>query len=298
MGIPFNRDDPTFKVYKEHADQGDTLSPAFLAKLWAASLSPNQKHEEHRDPIDRILPYLRKYVDYRNLFRDLFSHPQGVPTPPRTLDSFNSSVFHASYGPAFSQGFSVSDEELEILGYRGYTCGICLMNFPLAVYAPKYVIGQEANGQQELLPIISAVHQCNVQRAAAYSSIPIETRKTIFGDLRKDLPDRIMTSVKSWTNNRCDIVSFEIPYHGYRNYSLDLFPDDESHWSIRTIKNRKTNFNSDEEMMDFIRSSNSSTAGLFKINSQSQDNGYKSMYFIAIVPMDIPSHEPIRSSVV
>jgi hypothetical protein len=64
MGIPFNRDDPNSKVYKEHAAQGDTWSPAFLAGLWSTSLSPNQKHEEHRDPIDRILPYLRKYVEY------------------------------------------------------------------------------------------------------------------------------------------------------------------------------------------------------------------------------------------
>jgi len=144
MGIPFNRDDPTFKFYKEHAGQGDTWSPAFLAELWAASLSPNQNHEEHWDPIDRILPYLRKYVEYRNLSRDLFSRPQGVPLTPRSLDSFNSSVFQASYGLAFSQGFSFSDEELEILGYRGYTCGICLMNHPLAVYARRCNNGQEA----------------------------------------------------------------------------------------------------------------------------------------------------------
>jgi hypothetical protein len=151
------------------------------------------------------------------------------------------------------------------------------MNHPLAVYARKYVIGQEANGEQVLLQLIPAVHQCNVQRVAKYRSLPIETRKTKFGDLLKDLPDRVMASVKSWTNNRCGIVS------------LDLFPDDESHWSIRTIKNRKTSFKNDEEMMDFIRSANSSTVELFNVYSQSKENGYKSTYFIAVIPIAIPS---------
>jgi hypothetical protein len=132
---PFTRDDPKFEVYKEYANQGSASSPAFLTELWVASLSPNQKHDEPKDPIDRILPYLRKYVDHKNLSRELFSHSQGVPSTPRSIDSFNSGVFRASYGPAFSQGFSISDEELEILGYRGYTCGICLVNFALAVYA-------------------------------------------------------------------------------------------------------------------------------------------------------------------
>jgi hypothetical protein len=70
----------------------------------------------------------------------------------------------------------------------------------------------ETHSHQELLQIIPAVHQCNPQRAAAYSSLPIETRKTIFGDLFKNLPDRIIISVKSWTKNRSGLVSFEIPY--------------------------------------------------------------------------------------
>jgi len=299
IGIPFSRDDPTSKVYNEHADQRDTWSPAFLAELWAASQSPNQKHEEHRDPIDRILPYLRKYVDFRNLSRDLFSRPQGFPLNPRSLDSFNSSAFHASYGPAFSQGFSVIDEELEIFGYRGYTCGICLMNFALAVYARKYNDVLEAHNQQGGLQTIPAVHRCNVQRAVAYSSLPVETRNKIFTDLLKNLPVRIMTSVKSWTKNQSGLFSFEMkPYDVYKNFSSDLFPNDENHWSIRTIKNRKTTFKNDEEMMDFIRSANSSTAGLFNVRSQSQENGYKSAYFVMILPIDTASLEPIHSNVV
>jgi len=172
------------------------------------------------------------------------------------------------------------------------------MNHPLAVYARKYVIGQEANGEQVLLQLIPAVHQCNVQRVAKYRSLPIETRKTKFGDLLKDLPDRIMASVKSWTKNRCGIVSFEMPLDVYKDFSLDVFPNDENHWAIRAIKNRKTTFKNDGEMMDFIRSTSSSTAGLFNVYSQSQENGCTSTYFIIIVPMDIPSHEPMHSSVV
>jgi len=298
MGIPFSRDDPTFKVYKEHADQRDNWFPAFLAELWAASQSPNQKNEEHRDPIDKILPYLRKYVDFRNLSRDLFSRPQGAPLVPRSLDSFNSSAFHASYGPAFSQGFSVSDEELEIVGYRGYTCGICLMNFALAVYARKYNDVLEAHSQQGGLQTIPAVHRCNVQRAVEYSSLPVETRNKIFADLLQNLPVRVKTSVKSWTKNQSGLVSFEIPYDVYKNFSSDLFPNDENHWSIRTIKNRKTSFKNDEEMMDFINSANTSTAGLFNVHSQSQEKVHKYVYFVAIVPIDIPSHEPTHSSIV
>jgi hypothetical protein len=133
------------------------------------------------------------------------------------------------------------------------------------------------------------VHRCNVQRAAAFSSLPFETRKTIIADLLKTLPVELMTLVKSWTKNRSGLVSFELPYDVYKDFSLDLFPDNENHWLIRTTKNRKTTFKNDEEMMDFIRSANGSTAELFNVHSQSKENGYKSAYFIAIVPIVIPS---------
>jgi len=97
-----------------------------------------------------------------------------------------------------------------------------------------------------------------------------------------------MISVKSWTKNQSGLVSFEIPLDVYKDFPLDVFPNDENHWAIRTIKNRKTTFKNDEEMMDFIRSTNSSAAGLFNVHSQSQENGCKSTYFIAIIPVAIP----------
>ena len=116
------------------------------------------------------------------------------------------------------------------------------------------------------------MHRCTFERVDVYRSATIETRKTIFAELLKDLPDRTMTLVKSWTKNQSGLVSFELPY-AFKDFSLDLFPDDENHWSIRAIKNRQITFNNDEEMMDFIRSVDGSTAGLFNVQSQSQEDG-------------------------
>jgi hypothetical protein len=293
IGVPFNQDDSLLDVYKNLAEREGTLSPAFLAALQAASISSNRKYEEHTDIIDKSLPYLRKLVEFRNLSREILPSSQGIPLIP--------GAFGISCAPTFSQSFTVNDDELEIVGYLGHTCENCLINHPLALYVRKLKNGVEPPGdsQRELLQKVPTVHGCDPQRLIDLRSLPIETRKDMIADLHKTLPERVMTSVKSWTKNRSGLVSFEMkPYDFYKNFSLDLFPDDENHWSIRIVKNRKTIFNNDEEMMDFIRSANSSTAGLFNINSQSQENGYKSVYFTAIVPMDIPSHGPTHSFVV
>jgi hypothetical protein len=167
------------------------------------------------------------------------------------------------------------------------------MNHPLVLCVLKHKHRQEALSRLKPLQIISTEHQSNPRRVAVIGPLPIEKRRIIIAELFKNLPGRLMTSVKSWTKNRSCLVSFEIPCEAYKNLSLDLFPDNENHWSIRSIKNRQTTFENDEEMMDFIHSENSSTAGLFNIHLQSPQDGYKYTYFIAVIPV-LPENLNIR----
>jgi len=190
----------------------------------------------------------------------------------------------------YLQNFSLNEDELEIIGYRGHTCEICLINHPLAVYVRRLKNGREApqDGQQELLQIVPTKHGCDFQRALAISSLPIETRKVMIADLNKRLPESVMNSVNGWTKNQNGLISFEVRAEIKSGFSSDLFPEKESHWSVRTIKNRRTAFKSDEEMMDFICSASNATAGLFNVHTDSKKNGYNYPYFIAIYPTHIP----------
>ena len=171
---------------------------------------------------------------------------------------------------------------MEILSYHGYTCGSCLTNHPLAIYTRK----QPELGQQKQQQIIPTQHQCDSQRLIDCSSLPTKTKNKIIVDLHYRLPENITKAVNGWTKNRSCLLSIEIPYDIQEGYCIELFPEHENHWSIRTIQKKQTAFNSAEEVKDFICSANNATFGLFNVHLLSQQKDSKSTYFLFVSPID------------
>ena len=289
LGVPFNQNDFTSKPYKESAnrERSQPLS-AIASSLAAVSLSSAQKQQKNIDPFDYILPRLRKTAELKNLLSQLSTRSQGNP------------VFASSYGfthaacrlsNAFSnlpypQPFCFNDDEIEIVGYRGYACGSCLINHPLAIYTPKQpALGQQKQ-QRQLLQIIPTSHQCDSQRLIRCSSLPTETKHEIIANLYSSLPETIMKTVNAWTKNRSCLLSIEIPYNIQKGCCIDLFPKHENHWSIRTSKKRQTAFINAEEVKDFICSANNATFGLFNVHLPSKQMDSKSTYFLFVSPID------------
>ena len=290
LGVPINQNDFTSKPYKESAnrERSQPLS-AIASSLAAASLSSAQKQQKNIDPFDYILPRLRKTAELKNLLSQLSTRSQGNP------------VFASSYGfthaacnrlsnsfsnLTYPQPFCFNDDEIEIVGYRGYACGSCLINHPLAIYTPKQpALGQQKQ-QRQLLQIIPTSHQCDSQRLIRCSSLPTETKHEIIANLYSSLPETIMKTVNGWTKNRSCLLSIEIPYNIQKVYCIDLFPKHENHWSIRTTKKRQTAFINAEEVKDFICSANNATFGLFNVHLPSKQMDSESTYFLAIRPID------------
>ena len=289
LGVPINQNDFTSKPYKESAnrERSQPLS-AIASSLAAVSLSSAQKQQKNIDPFDYILPRLRKTAELKNLLSQLSTRSQGNP------------VFASSYGfthaacrlsNAFSnlpypQPFCFNDDEIEIVGYRGYACGSCLINHPLAIYTPKQpALGQQKQQRQQL-QIIPTSHQCDSQILIRCSSLPTETKHEIIANLYSSLPETIMKTVNAWTKNRSCLLSIEIPYNIQKVYCIDLFPKHENHWSIRTTKKRQTAFINAEEVKDFICSANNATFGLFNVHLPSKQMDSESTYFLAIRPID------------
>jgi hypothetical protein len=272
VGMPLNQN---AKMYKEYASRERSLSPiAIASSIAAASLSSTQKQEKNYDPIDRVLSPLRKAAEFKSLLSELSPPSQGIPTSANSYAAYTR-LSNAFCNPAYSQPLCFNDDEFQIVGYRGYTCGSCLTNHPLAIYTRKQ--------QQQVIPM---THQCDSQRLINCSSLPTKAKNEIIVYLHQRLPESIMEAVNAWTNNRSCLLSVEIPYNIEKGYPIDLFPKHENHWSTRATKKRQTAFNNAEELKNFIYSGNNASFGLFNVHLQSQQKDSKSTYFLFVSPID------------
>jgi hypothetical protein len=290
VGIPLNQNDFS-SIYKESASRERSLSPiAIASSIAAASLSSAHKQEKNYDPLDHVLPALRKVAEFKTLLSELSPPSQGIPISASSYAAYNR-LSNAFCNPAYSQPFCFNDDEFEIVGYRGNTCGSCLTNHPLAIYTRKQPESgqQRPQQQQQQQQIIPTTHQCDSQRLINCSSLPTKAKNEIIVNLHYGLPESIMEAVSAWTKNRSCLLSFEIPYNIQKGYSIDLFPKHENHWSTRATKKRQTAFNNAEELKNFICSANNATFGLFNVHLQSQQKDSKSTYFLFVSPIDTKS---------
>ena len=288
VGVPLNHNDFAPKMYKEFANQEPSLSPTAVASsIVAASLSSAHKQEKNNDPLDHVLPALRKFAEFKNLLSEISPGPQGIPISASSYGFTNvaCTLLSDSFrNPAYSQPFCFNDDEFEIVGFRGYACESCLINHPLAIYTRKRPVrGQPQQQQQQ--QIIPTTHQCDSQRLINCSSLPTKAKNETIVNLHYRLPESIMKAVNGWTKNRSCLLSIEIPYNIQKGYSIDLFPKHENHWSTRAIKKRQTAFNNAEELKDFISSANNATFGIFNVQLQSQQKDSKSKYFLFVSPI-------------
>jgi hypothetical protein len=279
--VPLNQNDFAPKMYKEFAKQEPSLSPTAVASsIAAASLSSAHKQEKNNDPLDHVLPALRKVAEFKTLLSELSPPSQGIPISASSYAAYNR-LSNAFCNTAYSQPFCFN--EFEIVGYRGYTCGSCLTNHPLAIYTRKQPgSGQQRPQQQQIIP---TTHQCDSQRLINCSSLPTKAKNETIVNLHDRLPESIMEAVNAWTKKRSCLLSFEIPYNIQKGYSIDLFPKHENHWSTRATKKRQTAFNNAEEVKDFICSANNATFGIFNVHFQSQQKDSKSTYFLFVSPI-------------
>jgi hypothetical protein len=182
VGVPLNQNDFAPKMYKEFANQEPSLSATAVASsIAAASLSSAHKQEKNNDPLDHVLPALRKVAEFKNLLSELSPGSQGIPISASSYGFTQAAWnrFSTAFGnPAYSQPFCFNDDEFEIVGYRGYACESCLINHPLAIYTRK----QPGSGQQPPLQrpqeqqIIPTTHQCDSQRLISCSSFPTKQK--------------------------------------------------------------------------------------------------------------------------
>jgi len=292
LGVPINQSQNAFtsKTYKESANR-ERSQPAIIASsIAAASLSSFQKQEKNNDLFDHILPLLRKTAEYINLLSQLSPRSQGNPISASSYGFTHAGcnyLSNAFSNPTLRQHLCFNDAEFEILGYRGYTFGSCLTNHQLAIYtAKRAALGQHQQEQLQLISMpIPTRHQCDSQKLIRCQSLPTKIKHEIIADLYNRLPESIMTTVNGWTRNRSCLLSIEIPYDIQEGYCIELFPEHENHWSIRTIQKKQTAFNSAEEVKDFICSANNATFGLFNVHLLSQQKEFKSTYFMAISPI-------------
>jgi hypothetical protein len=253
----------------------------------AASLSSTQNQKRNYDPFDNILRLLRKAAEFKNLFSELSPSPQRIPISTSFYTTCNP-LFNAFSNPAYSQPFR-SNNEYEVVGYRGYTCESCLINHPLAIYARKQSeLDQQFQLQQG--QTITVKHGCNPQRLRIRNSLPTKIRNKIIADLQYELPECIMKAVNDWTNRYPCLHSIEIPYHLLNGYPIDLFPNHESHWSTRATENRQIAFNNAEELKEFICSANNATLGIFNVHSLPQQKDFKSAYLLFVGPIGAQAH--------
>jgi hypothetical protein len=283
VGVPLNQNDFAPKMYKEFAKQEPSLSPTAVASsIAAASLSSAHKQEKNNDPIDHILPALRKVAEFKTLLSELSPPSQGIPISASSYAAYNR-LSNAFCNPAYSQPFCFN--EFEIVGYRGYICGSFLTNHPLAIYTRKQPGSGQQRPHQQQQQIIPTTHQCDSQRLINCSSLPTKAKNETIVNLHDRLPESIMEAVNAWTKNRSCLLSFEIPYNIQKGYSIDLFPKHENHWSTRATKKRQTAFNNAVELKDFICSANNATFGIFNVHFQSQQRDSRSTYFLFVSPI-------------
>jgi len=226
--MPLNKDDFTSKMYKEYAGQEPSLSPiAIASSITAASISSTQNQKRTYDPVEQVLRPLRKAAEFKNLISELSPRSQGIPLYANPYLVSNR-LYNTVSNRAYSQPFCFNDDEFEIAGYVGFTCGSCLTNDPLTISSRKQSeLDQQVQLQQ--LQIIRTEHQCDPQKLITCSSIPNKAKDKIILDLQRELQGSIIKAVNNWTKSTACLISFEVPYNLQKGYSIDLFPDHENH---------------------------------------------------------------------
>lgn len=285
IGMPSHQDDIIHKMCGEDSTQKAfaSYSSAVARAIAAGSLLSSQQREKNTDLLDHTLPILRKFAEYTSLLEQLSSHSHTMPT-------FFPNIYWPTYGTVIplsnnnreSLSHSFLNSELQVVGYLGFLCDVCLVNHPLAIYSRK--LTKLSNSGQQEIQTIRTEHQCNIQRAVRFRSLPMNTKTEIILNLFESLPETVLKKVNAWTDDRPCLVSRKFPPNVQNGNTIDLFPENENHWSIRATKNRQILFNNLEELKDFIMSARNATLGLFRIHSNSQDKEPKVPYFIAVTP--------------
>jgi len=292
-GMPINENRFIHKMSRDPSIQkgfGSYPGVAVAEAIALTSQLSSQKQEKKFDPFDQVLPLLRNAAEFTNLFKQISPQPKSIPifgsSPHGSLYNVGSPPFGVFNNNLNSSNYSFNNGRGEVVGYHGYSCHVCLVNDPLPIYNRKCSKGL-TSGQQETQATVSE-HQCKPERVVMCSSLPKNTKEEIIINLDKSLRYTVLNTVNSWTNNCARLASHEIPPNVKINL-IDLFPKNEDHWSIKTIKKRGTRFNSVEELKEFIVSAGNRTLGIFRIQSHSQDKEMKVPYFIAITPGPFPS---------
>jgi hypothetical protein len=284
IGIPSNQGDIIHKAHGEDSTRKHfgSYSNVLTQAIAAASMISSKRREKNIDPLDHALPILRKVAEFNTLLDQIRPSRQRHPT-----------FFQGPYLPTYATVIPLSDNNIEshhnyfldsglqVVGYLGFLCTLCLVNHPLPIYNRKLI--NRLNEHREIRPIMTE-HICNSRRALRFRSSPINTKIKIILNLYENLTETVMKEVNIWTNNRPCLTSHEFSPDAQMGNPIDLFPKNENHWSIRACRNKQILFNSFEELKDFIVSAHNATLGLFRIHSSSQDKEPKVPYFIAITP--------------
>ena len=159
-------------------------------------------------------------------------------------------------------------KDLEIVGYEGYVCCICLTAHPLAIYHHKFA---------KTSPV-RTFHSCSVERLIEAQNGLQEEHGRPYQDKRvkeaaadtyqHELLEAMFREVKKWTKGIPLLMAR--PIHFRNQLFDDLIVVSEKESAARAIRNGFT-FLTDEELLQFIKLAGNNTFGLFK-NKQAESN--------------------------
>ena len=134
-----------------------------------------------------LIMFCHRFVRLRSLKLCFPNSPpsQGIPISASSYAAYNR-LSNAFCNPTYSQPFCFNDDEFEIVGYRGNTCGSCLTNHPLAIYTRKQPVSAQQRPQQQIIP---TTYQCDSQRLINCSSLPTKAKNEIIVILRYRLSE-------------------------------------------------------------------------------------------------------------
>ena len=222
--------------------------------------------------LDMILDTLRKTLEFKRLTEELsFTSMRG----------YSASQSHNRLFPQSTLGRSCPLphlEDLEIIGYIGYICGICLTAHPLAIYRHKYLPGEKA---------VQTVHVCNTERITKLKQEQQRRRQeidrgtTVSNLYTDELPKSMLQAAKEWTDGCALLMTCEISVFPDEVLQDFMLFSNKQRWAARAVKDGFTIL-TDKELSDFIYTVRKCTFVVGKLEQEEKNKGSGTVYFMGL----------------
>jgi hypothetical protein len=263
-------------TFRNHNPDMPSDVSAILSSAKQLNSQSSMQDDAPKSPFDGLLARLRRVAEFKSLIKEV-----------SPISSKSASTVYPDMGaiPQASMNESLrspSLRDLEIIGYEGYICSICLTAHPLAIYRHKFA--------PKACPV-RTFHSCSVERLIEVQKERQEehqwpqqderVKEDTAGTYQHELIKAITLEVKKWTKGIPLLMARTI--HFRNRLFDDLIVVSEKEWKDRAIRKGFT-FLTDEELADFIELAGNNTFGLFKVE-QADRNSHTAdvLYFMYLV---------------